>query len=260
MKRVYRYEENKDYWDRRWNEAGSDARTFQDLTIYPILYAEKILQNNQGSIAEIGCGLGRLVKHYDAKGYNIIGIERSLVASLGIDRKRKYNIVAADVCDLPFQKRSFDNILAFGLFHNIEKNYEDAIEEAASILKKKGKFCISIRPDNLEMRINELYWKFKNKSGKKTTKGFHKILFTENEFIMMLKKRNLKVTKSYYARNVSNLYRIPFLRSNAKSDIESLKRARGYKLNKLGSLIDDFLMKKFPSFFCNVLVFVGYKE
>jgi SAM-dependent methyltransferase len=262
MKKVYRFEENRDYWDRRWFEAGEDAGEFQDLTIYPIRYAENVLSRVPGRILEIGCGLGRVVKHYHARGREIVGIERSIVA---VDRIRELSpgldVRVGDALTLNFPDESFDIALAFGVYHNFESGLEQGLTEMARILKPGGHFVISMRPHNVEMILNEWYWRRRNSQTKQSNSRFHKLLVTNAEFKVLLIKHNLIPDTVYRARNMSILFRLPLLQStDVKNVPESLRRAKGYRLNFLGRVIDRFLTTVFPSQFCNVLVFEGHKE
>lgn len=262
MKKVYRFEGNHAYWDRRWSEAGEDAGEFQDLTIYPIRYAENVMSRVPGRILEIGCGLGRVVKHYHARGREIVGIERSNVAVERMrDRSPGLDVRVGDALTLDFPDNSFDIALAFGVYHNFESGLKQGLAEIARILKPGGRFVISMRPHNVEMILNEWYWRRKNAQTKESNSSFHKLLVTDGEFKTLLAQHGLITDAVYRARNMSILFRLPFLQSgDVKNAPESLRRAKGYRLNVVGRVIDRLLTAVFPSQFCNVLVFEGHKE
>lgn len=261
MKRVFRHEKNTVYWDRRWLEAGDDASEFDDLSIYPIRYAEQVVVPNPGRILEIGCGLGRLVKHYHGLGRQIVGVERSLSAVHLLNCNAPHlDVRAGDALALDFSDCSFDIALAFGVYHNFESSLEKGIAEVSRVLKPDGHFVISMRPNNLEMRLNELYWKWKNRSKKGAALFFHKLLIEEQEFVGLLHAHKLVVTDIHRARNMSILYRLPVLRYNAdNAGGEKTNRAKGYRLNAVGKVLDKALTAFFPRQFCNVLVFQGRK-
>jgi hypothetical protein len=131
----------------------------------------------------------------------------------------------------------------------------------ARILKPGGHFVISMRPHNVEMILNEWYWRRRNSQTKESNSRFHKLLVTNAEFKVLLIKHNLIPDTVYRARNMSILFRLPLLQSSDVKNVpESLRRAKGYRLNFLGGVIDRFLTTVFPSQFCNVLVFEGHKE
>ena len=261
MKKVFRYLNNSEYWDSRWTESDLDAATFENKDIYPIKYADMVINNKEDRILEIGCGLGRLIFHYKNLDYSIAGIERSKVAVERVNQHRNdVNVICGDALKLPYKNNSFNVALAFGVYHNIEDGIETGISECARILKKNGKFCISMRPNNFEMNLNEIYWnsQIKNKSNKK--KYFHKILINESEFKKILMKYGLKTKEVFYGRNVSFLYRIKLLRDKKiENSEESVRRSKGYKLNYLGKLIDNLLRVFFPYQTSNVIIFIGIK-
>jgi SAM-dependent methyltransferase len=262
MKKVYRFEDNQAYWDRRWFEAGEDAGEFQDLTIYPIRYAESVVCRVPGRILEIGCGLGRVIKHYHARGREIVGIERSKVAVERIrDVLPSLDVRVGDALALDFPDNSFDIALAFGVYHNFESGLEQGLAEIARVLKPGGRFVISMRPHNLEMILNEWYWRWKHGQNSESSSRFHKLLVTDGEFRTLLAKHCLITDAVYRARNMSILFRLPFLQNrDVKNAPESLRRAKGYRLNVIGRVLDCLLIVLFPSQFCNVLVFEGHKE
>ena len=260
MKQVYRYEDNSSYWDRRWSEAGRDQDRFTDLTIYPIKYAEMVVTDKNERVAELGCGLGRVVKHYHYQGYNIAGLERSAVAVERLKSEDEtLDVRVGDVLNLPYEDETFDVVLAFGLYHNIESrtDLERALKETARCIKPNGRFCISMRPNNIEMHANEMYWNWKQRHNRKGERTFHKWLVGESEFSGVLRRLGLQTQQIHRARNVSILYRMPWLQ--ARQNNEGERRAAGYRLNAAGRVIDRALVKGMPGQFCNVLVYIGRK-
>ena len=254
-----RYEENKDYWDRRWAEAGQDAGGFADLSIYPIKYAEMVMDDPSQRSVELGAGLGRVVKHYYNAGKNIVGLERSTIAVQQLQSELPAShIFAGDVRSLPFDDGQFDVVLAFGLYHNIENDLDQALAETGRILKPGGRFCISMRPDNFEMRFNEWYWRWRWRHLRMRKPRFHKWLVGEQEFRITLSSHELQTQHVYRARNVSMLYRLPWLRSASATEAE--RRSKGYRMNRVGRILDRFLVKSMPSQFCNVTVYIGEKR
>jgi SAM-dependent methyltransferase len=260
MRRVMRAEANETYWDRRWREAGRDAGCFDDINVYPIRFAEMIMRDRDAEVLELGVGLGRVMKHYHQHGFRMRGIEKSDVALAQLRADcPELDVRAGDVRELPFASNSFDVILAFGVYHNIEKGMDDAVAETARCLKAGGRFCISMRPDNVEMRLNELYWRWhRRRSGASRSGGpqFHKWLVRAREFKRMLARHGLSTDEVHYARNVSLLYRVPILRAKQKD--ESVRRAQGYRLNVVGRAIDALTMVM-PSQRANAIVFIGKK-
>lgn len=260
MRKAMRFQNNSEYWDERWMNSGSDPESFKKFDIYPIIHAEMVVPQAGGCIGELGCGLGRIVKHYHSRGYRVVGMERSDVAVRRMKEDDKsLRVVSADARRLPFGDGAFDTILSFGLYHNIEEGMQGALDDAARCLKKGGRFAIAVRPDNFEMRLNERYWRFKHRHKNKGQEYFHKWLCGEKEFRAMLEEAGLVVTEVQRARIVSLFWRLPFLRARAAQP-ERENRASGYRLNAVGWMLDRLTTFLFPASFCNILVFLGRKE
>jgi SAM-dependent methyltransferase len=258
MRQVFRLEENPVYWDRRWAATGRDPDRFTDLTRYPIRYAELVVRQPTERILELGCGMGRLLKHYAHAGLRITGVERSDVAVRRIHAEEPaLPVCRADVQQLPFGDACFDVVLAFGLYHNLEQGMEAALAETARCLRPGGAFCISMRPDNLAMRANEWLWRAGAGRSAAGRRRFHKWLVGEREFGALLQTHGLRVARVHHARNVSPLYRLAWLRAVRPGEDETARRGRGYALNGMGRLLDGFLTGLAPAQFCNLLVFIG---
>jgi SAM-dependent methyltransferase len=258
MKKVFRYECNSDYWDRRWEETDRDSDVFDDLSIYPIYFAEMVMRG-EGRTAELGCGLGRVLKHYKHQGKEICGIEKSKIAVKKLkEENSQLDVQLGNVLNLPFGNDLFDTVMAFGVYHNLETGIDKALQETRRVLKEGGQFCISMRPDNFEMQLNEYYWSWKNRKIKKGSKRFHKTLVGEQEFLKLLSSAGLQTEQTFKARNVSILYRVSFLRnSEITDDNETFRRSNGYKLNIVGRWIDSIFQNVFSYHSSNILVFIG---
>lgn len=258
MRKVLRYEDNAAYWDRRWVEADHDENAFADRSIYPIRFAEVVMNDVTARAVELGAGLGRVLKHYHYAGHRIVGVERSAVA---VERLRAedpgLHVMLGDVRAIPFADGEFDVVLAFGLYHNIEEGFDRALAETARVLRVGGRFCISMRPDNIEMDLNERYW-MRRRPHPGETRRFHKWLVRESEFRKTLERHGLVTESLYRARNVSLLYRVPWLRARARD--EAQRRASGYRLNLMGRALDAAIVRLWPAQFCNVLVYIGSRR
>ena len=261
VKKVFRFEDNSAYWDRRWQESGEDAERFTNLDIYPIRYARMVMTSPEDRALELGCGLGRVLKHYRAEGFHIEGLERSGVAVERLEQAGVDGVREGDVMGMPYEDGAFDVLMAFGVLHNLEEGIDAAINEIGRVLKPGGRFCISMRPDNLEMNLNERYWRKKalKKNPNPGPEHFHKLLVGQGEFKRLLKAGGLETRVVHRARNVSNLYRVPFLRERS-GGAEAERRAGGYRLNVLGRFLDGLLRRLFPYHTANVLVFIGTKS
>lgn len=261
MRKVFRAEDNSAYWDRRWLEAGKD-QDFADTSIYPIRYAEQVVGAEHQTILELGCGLGRIATHYHARGYSVVALDKSRLAVERLKSEMpEMKALISDARSLPFPNASFDVVLSFGVYHNIEEGVDQALSELFRILRPDGRYCVSMRPDNLEMQLNEALWHWRNPAARHAPLKFHKWLTKPKSFMALLLDNGLDVDETFYARNMSILYRLPFLRDRALAEgEETLRRSMGYRLNAFGRGLDAALRLVAPYQMCNVVVFTGHRR
>lgn len=263
MKIIYRYKDNKDYWENRWEKAGADSDSFQNMDIYPIKYAEMVMKNAQHTL-EAGCGSGRVLFHYLNQGKKIKGVDFSEVAIKNIQKNHpQADVQVADITDLPFQDNTFDRILAFGLYHNLfeEQQIKKAFAQTARVLQKGGKLLASVRFDSFENRYIESI--VSKRSSQKGEKKPHRVHFTLQDIQTILPEQGLKIETILYVRNVSFLFKFDFFRSKEMKKaifVEQKARSQGFRLNGLGRLIDTTLHTLFPKMFSNLMVIVATKQ
>ncbi len=155
-----------------------------------------------GTLAEIGCGTGRMLRHFAQYADIVVGADLSL-ESLRRCRQRferlglwgKTLLVHADASFLPFPTNSFDAVASCQMIEHVpsERMRERVIAEIARILKPNGRFAISGYHYSLLTR-----W-----FGKE---GFHKggiyfFRFTRDEFLRLvgthLSVQNLRTVFGY---------------------------------------------------------------
>ena len=74
MRITYRNHNVKDYWTSRWDKIPAD-QPMENNQVYPLKYAEQILQDREGKILEAGCGAGRILRYYHNQGADILGMD-----------------------------------------------------------------------------------------------------------------------------------------------------------------------------------------
>lgn len=263
MKKVYRFLNNNDYWDKRWLESGVDKTRFENLDIYPIKHTQMIINNQEQKILEAGCGAGRVFFHYKNLGYKISGLEYSHVAVDNIKQEDPdADIIEGSVCAMPYKDSEFDILLALGLYHNFENEQmlEDSVKESARVLKRGGKILASVRADNIENRLTEFI--VRNQHKDKLFDKFHKLQFTLEDINELFQRNSLKIEDTFYARNVSFLFKFDIFRKKdlKKSSFnEQHARSNGFALNFVGKTIDRFFHRFFPSQFSNIIIVIASK-
>lgn len=264
MRKVYRYMENSDYWNKRWEDSGVDKAEFESMDIYPIKYTNMVVEDKEKKILECGCGAGRVFFHYKNLGFKISGLEYSPIAVENIKKEdNEADVIEGSVCDMPYNNGEFDILLALGLYHNFEDDtmLEDSVKESARVLKKGGRILASVRADNIENRLTEYIVKNQNKD--KVFDRFHKLQFSLNDIQELFERNSLEIEDAFYARNVSFLFKFDFLRIKGlkKSNFnEQQARSKGFELNFFGKYLDKFLNKFFPAQFSNIIIVIAKKN
>lgn len=71
---TWRYQNNKDYWTKRWMAIPADD-AMQNKEAYPLKYALMTVQSPSETTLEAGCGNGRVLRYFKEKGYIISGMD-----------------------------------------------------------------------------------------------------------------------------------------------------------------------------------------
>jgi len=262
MRITYRDHSVKDYWTSRWDDIPVD-QPMENIQVYPLKYAEKIVKDRKGKVLEAGCGAGRILRYYHNLGVNIIGmdfIEVAIEKLKQIDSTLKVEV--GDITVLRFDDESFKYILAFGLYHNLEHSLDQAIKETYRILKSGGSVCASFRADNIQTKLTD--WLTERRASRSSSaKGqtFHKMNLTRSEFKQVFEKVGFKIDSIVPVENMPILYKFSFFRAtNHKQFDENIARAEGYRLSWFGQRCQNFLMRFFPDQFCNIYVLIAHKN
>ena len=260
MRITYRDIGNKDYWAKRWADIPAD-QPMDNADKYPLKYALLTVNEKDGKILEAGCGAGRIVRYFNDRGYDIIGIDfiEEAIRKLKAEDP-KVQAEAGDITNLQFKDDMFKYILAFGLYHNLEHGLNKAIAETFRVLKKGGSVCASFRADNVQTKLNDWVANYRGSHGKKDKKQFHKVNLTRAECVDLFERGGFQIENVFRAENMPILYKFAFFRAkDHKKFDENKARMEGYKLSFVGNLITKALMKLFPDQFCNLYVIIAEK-
>ena len=260
MRITYRRQSVKDYWTSRWDHIAADE-PMENSDAYPLKYAEQTVTDRTGNILEAGCGAGRLLRFYHDQGMDIIGIDFIPVAIEKLNEiDSTLRAEVGDITDLRFENESFKYVLAFGLYHNLEKGLSKSIEETYRVLARGGSVCASFRADNIQTRLTD----WLSERGVKQSeehKSFHKMNLTRREFKQVFEGVGFVVDSIVPVENMPLLYKFSFFRAFDHKDFnENLARSEGYSLSWLGRWLQNSLMFFFPMQFCNIFVLKAHKK
>jgi len=263
MRITYRSTNNKDYWTKRWNDIPAD-NPMENVSTYPLKHAEMTVKDKEGRILEAGCGAGRILRYYHDRGYNITGMDFIDVAIKKLKEiDPTLEVEVGDITNLMYDDQSFQYVLAFGLYHNLEEGLDVAIKETYRVLKKGGAVCASFRADNIQTRLTD--WlverKAKSSDGEPKVRAFHKMNLTQSEYEQLFVRAGFTVEFIGPVENMPILYKFFIFRSSGHKKFDENKaRMEGYRLSWFGQRLQNFLMRFFPDQFCNIYVVVVHKD
>ncbi|HEX3685573.1 MAG TPA: class I SAM-dependent methyltransferase [Bryobacteraceae bacterium] len=255
MRKTYREKKSPEYWISRWNEIPVDAPA-EGHDRYPLRYANLVVRDRDGEILELGCGPGRLLRYYHAKGARIVGVDNVAAAIAKLHAcDPQLRVVHADARTLPFETGWFSTVLCFGVYHSLEDDVAAAISETFRVLRPGGRLCAEFRSDSLHNRMIDYF----KGSGKHATE-FHKWNYQRQEARAMLGQTGFVIESEYAALNMPLLYHVPLLRhpSQKRSD-EHSSRISGYRLRPWVERLHSVGLQLLPEFLANEYIFVCRK-
>ena len=226
---------------------------------YPLKFALNALDSDTVTILEAGCGNGRILRRLRDDGYNVIGFDYVTEAMVKVKQvDGTLALLAADTRHLPFISKSFDLVLAFGLFHSLESGTNDALLECSRVLCEGGQLVATFREDNLHNRIVD--WSRSEQVQEHQVLQFHKYNVTMREAKDLLHVAGFVVERQERATNMPLAFRCRLFRlDRTKSFNETESRNFGYKLNRVGKTVNWVLTHFFPTLAFSTLVFTCRK-
>jgi SAM-dependent methyltransferase len=255
MRKTYREKKSDDYWITRWTQIPVDAPA-EGHDRYPLLYANMVVREGDGEVLELGCGAGRLLRYYHAKGIRIVGVDN--VAPV-ITKLRacdpELRVEHADGRTLPFETGRFTTVLCFGVYHSLEDGVDAAISETFRVLRPGGQLCAEFRSDSLHNRLIDSY----KGRGQQATE-FHKWNYRRRDARALLEQAGFVIESEFAALNMPLLYHVPFLRhASQRSSDEHAARIAGYRLRGWLQALHSIGLRLLPGVFANEYVFVCHK-
>lgn len=249
---------NRSYWQKRWDDIPPDDGAL-NLNLYPGRYAEQAVSRTTGRILEAGCGAGRVLVHYHRRGREIVGVDfiGEALGKIG-QAHPDSKLASCDICNLPFANDSFEAVLAFGLYHNLQNGIEQALRETRRVMSVGGVLVASMRADNIQNKIVD--W-LAERGNKASNRDFHKANYSVDDLHGLFPVAELAIEKIEFVENMPLLYKFGLFRAAGHKEFNEHKgRAEGYRLSGLGRFLQQTLVTFWPASFCNVFVVTARAE
>lgn len=153
------------------------------------------LKHTKGRLLDIGCGANNYVRSYG----NGVGVD--VAAWNGCDE------VIEDAAKLPFKNGSFDTVSYLACLNHIP-NRDDAVKEAARVLKKDGRIIVTMITPRLGKFIH--WWRFRNDPDhqERHIDHDHELLGMSPEHIRSILKEAgfTKVKRKRFVYGLNNIY------------------------------------------------------
>ena len=106
--------------------------------VYPLKYARMTVMDRTGKILEAGCGAGRILRYYHGQGHDIFGIDFIDVAVSKLkEMDATLRVEVGDIANLRFADLSLRYVLAFGLYHNLERDLKKPSKKRAGCWRRE---------------------------------------------------------------------------------------------------------------------------
>lgn len=253
MFKIYDNQSRVDYWESYWSAVGEVPNQLDRYDIYPLYPADQYILDGK-KILEVGCGLGRVVKHYQNKNFDMVGFdyEGKSVSNLK-NANPELKLFVGDANHIPHKPDTFDIALAFGTLSNIE-DPRGAIREIWKVLKPSGQLIASVTNDSFIRRFIE--W---SKNLRNAEKHFSMIAYTVSEWEQILEENGFTVIEVTPVVTRLPLHKFfPFLRKGNQDKVFH-DSDQNTQLNFLGEWIFRKSFKVIPFIISHGLVAVATK-
>lgn len=118
---------------------------------------------SQATILDIGCGNGKYMNY--RSDINMIGIDIS-ANLVDICKKKGFNVIKANMNEIPFDDNSFDGIICVAAYHHLNNDIDrqKTLNEIYRVLKNNGIAFIEVWAKEQSDKSNKNSLNFTNKS------------------------------------------------------------------------------------------------
>jgi ubiquinone/menaquinone biosynthesis C-methylase UbiE len=190
--------------------------------------------SHNGTILDVGCGMGHLSALLSMSGHEVVGIDINSDNHMWkyLSKKNKCQFIRADSRYLPLVGKEFDVIMSYAVLEHLggEKNEQSYLSEIHRVLKTEGKFVMGGVPNKYS--LTEIMGEH------------HERKFTKESIIEKLESSSL------YPIYIENEYFLPqYLPTDLLNSIWNLAAFQVVKIDKY--------LKNIPLYHSNFLIAVN---
>jgi SAM-dependent methyltransferase len=146
---------NEKFWDANWRNPFPGSPVVDGKLIRCI---EKHLKPGS-RLLEGGCGNANYLRYFHQKGHSITGVDFAVDTIARIKRSFPHlDIVQGNILKLQFHDGIFDAYFSGGVVEHFENGVDDALREAARVLKPGGLFFVTVPHLNIARKLSALIW------------------------------------------------------------------------------------------------------
>ncbi len=181
------------------------AEHFDKTRNQPWKEVVRFLEKCEGSLLDLGCGNGRHLLEALDRNLKVYGVDASteLLRICKQKVKGKVELIRADVKSLPFEDRSFDNIIYIATIHHLKQGRVESLKESRRVLGNAGKILVSswareLDRWDLEEEEKEVIVPWHREDGEIIERFYH--LYRLKELRDEVDNAGFKVIRAYHSR------------------------------------------------------------
>jgi SAM-dependent methyltransferase len=189
------YQSTQEAWAEIWDGASIEQEL--ETLSYPRAreYFGKFIPHlpRDGVIVEAGCGMGVVVMHLRAQGFDVIGLD---YVETVLRRARAHDpalsLQAGDVHALPYASGSLSGYLSFGVLEHFPHGPLPALREANRVLRPGGVLVLTIPYPNVVQRLIKLRRRMRGQA-EHSHDDFYETTYTHRELQRCVREAGFEV-------------------------------------------------------------------